>query len=67
MKPPDEPTGPAGRDVAPADASAARPGSPDLSFPVFDRLRQERQQEAAGKVIPDAELLNDSGMRKTQD
>lgn len=67
MKPPDESTGPASRDVVPADARTARPGSPDLSFPVFDRPRQERQQEAAGKAIPDAELLNDSGMRKTQD
>lgn len=68
MKPPDESAGPSGRDVVSSEAGSARPGSHGLSFPVFDRLREEqRQEKAAGKAIPDAELLNDSGMRKTQD
>lgn len=63
MKPPNEPTGPSGRDAVPPEL----PGSRDLFFPVFDRLRQERRDKSAWKVIPDAELLNDSGMKKGQD
>lgn len=67
MKPSDESTGPCGRDVVSAEAGSGRPDSHGLSFPVFNRLRQERQEKAAWKAIPDAELLNDSGMKKIQD
>ncbi|WP_281784572.1 hypothetical protein [Sinimarinibacterium flocculans] len=67
MKPSDEPTGPSGRDVVSAEAGSTHPGSHVLSFPVFNRLRQETQENVTGQAIPDAELLNDSGMRKAQD
>lgn len=67
MKPTDESTGISSPDVASAEASSACAGSHGLSFPVFNRLRQERQEKISGKTIPDAELLNDSGMNKAQD
>ena len=67
MKPPNDSTGPSGRDVAPPEAASSLPGSRDLLFPVFNRLRHEQQEKSDWKVIPDAELLNDSGMKKGQD
>lgn len=67
MKSSDESTGPAGRDVVSAEPSSARADSKGLSFPVFNHLRQQRQEKATLKAIPDAEFLNDSGMRGIQD
>lgn len=42
---------------------APEPAPPSL-YPVFDRLRSEREQEAKARapVIPSVDAINDSGM-----